>query len=162
MILHGSISQLNHLLLSVLLPRKKGFQRACGGSPLLLRRAANWCFFVGYLVSLGKFLSNLQTLSPLLKYICFFTPQKTFPQPAQNRGCPKQLHFILFHTDVISKAFCSTSGEHLEPPGLQVLLKISSSSLGWCSRLFSVSVTSYFPTLISIVKVPADFICHDL
>lgn len=110
--------------------------------------------FFGYLVSLGKFLSSLRALSPLLKHICLFTLQKTFSQPAQNRGWPKQLQFIVFffHTDVISNAFCITSGERLESPGLQGLLKTSSSSLGW-SRVF-VSVTSYFPTLIGTVKVP--------
>lgn len=80
----------------MLLSRKKGFQSACGGSPLLLRRAANGCFFPACLVSLGKFLLSLWALSPLLKSICFFTLQKTFSQPAQNRGCPKQLHFIVF------------------------------------------------------------------
>lgn len=82
--------------MSVPLSRKKGFQSACGGSPLLLRRAANGCFSSACLVSLWKFLSSLWALSPFLKSICLFTLQKTFSQPAQNRDCPKQLHFIVF------------------------------------------------------------------
>lgn len=60
------------------------------------------------------------------------------------------------------RVFASPRGNTLSHLAYRTFLKTTSSSLAWYSKLFSVSVTSYFPTLISIVKVPADFMCHNL
>lgn len=144
----------------MLLSRKKDFQSAHGESPLLLRRV-NRCFVTEHLASLGEFLSHPQASPSLLKYICFFTLQKTFSQPAHSSGCTKQLYccLVIFTNVSSQRIFTSPQGNTLSTLAYRMLVKdfflprmMFQIVFCFCHILF------FYPK----IKMPADFICHSL